>query len=203
MMAFVLYLHDPAHSFGSVSAEGKSIDLVRRFRCPACLQEFRNDAELSEHVASVHPVHLPYLTLAGQQIPSDWTVRRPPIERLAAVNADVIEVHFNNKRVANGSLPAVSRLLGEHREGVVDVRLTNRTVDSTYRILLRVPDAKEVREVTAVFSAQLARDDVSVQDVRRFADRTPLSQAGLEFASGLADYVYGVLAKDRSGGISL
>jgi hypothetical protein len=202
-MPFVIYLHDPAHSFGSVSAQGTTVDLIRRYSCPACLKQFQNERELAEHLAAEHPIHLPYLTLAGRQVPSVWTVRRPLSQSLAAVNANKIHVDFNNKRIRNGSASVISRLLTDYREGVVDIRLTNRTVDSTYQILLRVPEPKEVDEITTAFATQLARNDVSVPDVRRFAERPSLSQAGLEYASALADYVFGVLAKDQSGGISL
>jgi len=202
-MAFVLYQHDPAHSFGSVSAEGVTVQLVRTFSCAECLLPFPSERALSEHIGTAHPIHLPYLTLGGRQLSSAWTLRQRPSAQLAAVNAETISVHFNDRPLPNGSVALISRLLADNREGVIDVRLANRAVESVYRILLRVPDPAQIEEITSTFSAQLARNDVSVRDVRRFADALHVSEASLDYASGLADYVYGVLAKDGSGGVSL
>ena len=50
---------------------------------------------------------------------------------------------------------------------------------------------------------RLARDDVTVSDVRRFDEAISVGPAAREYASALADYVYGMLAKDGGGHTTL
>lgn len=202
-MTFVLYQHDPAHSFGSVDGSGVTVTLRKTYFCPECNLQVASEFALSEHLSRVHPIAHPHLVIGGIRTPAEWIVRKRQTETVLAPNAQGIAVSLNGSRSKRCTTVALGELLRSQTAGVLEIVLTNRGAESRYRIVLRIPPRDALDVIDRRFSSRLAREDVTISDIRVFAEDVPGGPAAVDYASGLADYVYGVLAKDGAGGTSL
>jgi hypothetical protein len=100
------------------------------------------------------------------------------------------------KEVSDAGLAAALAGGGERH---VRVELINQGAVETYEIKISVPDENDLDVIDNAFRTQLAYSDVRMNDVRRFCDELPQTASAREYASALADYVIGVLAKDATG----
>lgn len=119
------------------------------------------------------------------------------------MNATEVDLGINGAPLRAASVAALRQILDETREAVLELRLRTRGAFQLYDIRILVPEEEELHRLESEFMTRLARDDVTVSDVRRFDEAISVGPGAREYASALADYVYGMLAKDGAGQTTL
>lgn len=203
-MPFLLYRCDPAHAVGSTDSPVVVQELRRSHLCPECHAEFSCEVELDEHLTTEHPVLQPHVLLGRTRVPANWVVRQPmDTSTLQIINAREVRLSIDGAPLRPTSPEAFRQVLHQTRDGVLELHLGNRGAGKRYDILIQIPEEAELRCIDDQFCAHLARTDVTVSDVRRFDDALSVGAGAREYASALADYVYGMLAKDGAGQTTL
>jgi hypothetical protein len=118
-----------------------------------------------------------------------------------------VEVRVNGATALN--IP--SRRLGTFLSKQVDCEIhldicgTGRSANlvSRYEIKIRVPMDTELDAADKAFFTELAKTDVGLRDVEKFARQCEGLRSCGDYVSGLVDYVLGTLLKDRAGNVSL
>ena len=204
-MPFLVYPCDPAHAVGSAGGPAIARVFRRSHRCPECPAEFPSEVALGDHVTTEHPIPHPHLLLGGTRVPENWVIRQPVNSAaLQIMNATEVDLGVDGGPLRSTSAAGLRRILDRTREGALELRLCARGVAfRRYGIRILVPEESELRRLESEFMVRLARDDVTVSDVRRFDEAISVGAGAHEYASALADYVYGMLAKDGAGQTTL
>ena len=203
-MPFLLYTCDPAHAVGSVDGRVTVQEFRQHHLCPKCPAEFSREVDLGEHLTTEHPILHPHMLVGSARIPANWVIRQPvDTSALQIMNATEVKLGINGDLPRSTSSEGLRQVLDRTRHGVLELHLRTRGASQRYDIRILVPEEKELRRIEDEFTAHLARNDVSVSDVRDFGAVLSVGAGAREYASGLADYVYGVLAKDGAGQTTL
>ena len=203
-MPFLVYPCDPAHAVGSTDGPVVAKEFRHSHRCPECLAPFSCEADLRDHLTTEHPILQPHLLLGGTRTPRNWVIRQPVnTATLQIMNATEVGLSINGAPLRPTSVTAFRQVLDRTREAVLELHLCTRGAVQRYDILILIPEKQELHCLEREFMTRLARDDVTVSDVRRFDEALTVGPGAREYSSALADYVYGMLAKDRAGQIML
>ena len=129
---------------------------------------------------------------------------------LASTQDGVLELHLHGRGASPPyDVPSARFGLLDTRTLIVgaspisDRNLRGRGASRRYDIRVLIPQKKEMGHIDEEFVDRLAREDVTVSDVRLFGEALAVGIAAGEYASALADYVYGMLAKDGTGQTTL
>ena len=192
---------DASHRLGTETR--RSLVLTpARLTCPFCEATFDEDARRVEHIAFSHPVRPPVLSIGGSLMPSESTFRRIlDVEEIGLANVTSAEIAVDGQSLRECGPQELPSLLAGSRAGVHRVKLVNRASDGATAAVLHtlrfeVPEPAELDEVDWEFERQLARDDVRMEDVVRFASSVAAATSAAAYADALAGYVTGVLIKD-------
>jgi hypothetical protein len=201
---------DPGNSGGSVL-----IPQSPRWRptptfylCPYCVHRLASEAALQDHVASTHPIERPTLLLRGTAVESQLRLRR----RVTHVDFQTLNCGFAflriNGRAAQKLEPKkISQILAKQSDCEIALELhgEGRSTEAvaTYNVQIVVPAEKQLEQADRHFVSILAKDDVALRDVEKFAKVCQPLNTCQDYVSGLADYVLGTLIKDQSGNVSL
>ena len=203
-MPFLLYQCDPAHAVGSTDGPVIVQELRRSYICPQCHAEFPSEAELDDHLTTEHPVLQPHVLLGRTQVQAHWVIRQPvDTSALQIMNATEVWLSTNGDPLRSTSSEAFRQSLAQTRDAVLELHLHNRGASQRYDIRIQIPEEAELQRIEDEFRVHLARTDVTVTDVRRFDEALSVEAGAREYGSALADYVYGVLAKDGAGQTTL
>ena len=203
-MPFLVYPCDPAHAVGSTDGPVIASEFRRSHRCPECAAEFLSEVDLGDHLTTEHPIPQPHLILGGIRVPRNWVIRQPvDSTALQIMNTTEVDIGINGAPLRSASPTALRQILDGTREAVLELHLRTRGAFHRYDIRILVPEEEELRHLESEFMTRLARDDVTVSDVRRFDEAISVGPGAREYASALADYVYGMLAKDGAGQTTL
>ena len=203
-MPFLVYRCDPAHAVGSTDGPVIAKEFRRSHRCPECSAEFPSEVDLGDHLTTEHPIPQPHLLLGGTRVPGNWVIRQPVNSgALQIMNASEMAVSIDGAPLRATSAAAFRQILDETRVAMLELHLHTRGAFQEYNIRILVPDEEELRRLENEFVTRLARDDVTVSDVRRFDEATSVGPGAREYASALADYVFRMLAKDGAGQTTL
>lgn len=203
-MPFIIYQHDPAHTVGSTDVQGRTIVLRQKYICRVCSREFDDQASLVDHHHIAHPIRHPVLLLHANPVPLQFTLRqRVDAKSVVTRNCTARRISVNGAPLRDVSDGGLANALAGGGERHVRVELINQGAVETYEIRILVPDEEDLDVIDMAFQAQLAYSDVRMNDVRRFSDELPHAASAREYASALADYVIGVLAKDAAGDCTL
>ena len=110
---------------------------------------------------------------------------------------------INGAPLRSTSAAGFRQVLDGTREAVLELHLRTRRAFQRYHIQILIPEEEELHRLESEFMTRLARDDVTVSDVRRFDEALSVRAGAREYASALADYVFGMLAKDGAGQTTL
>jgi hypothetical protein len=99
--------------------------------------------------------------------------------------------------------------LSSERRAFYQVTLENARVTdgartaAKYRVRVAIANEATLNSIDAEFLRQIATDDLNTSAVRRFADLCLNFHDGGDYYDALADYAFGVLAKDQAGATTL
>lgn len=173
--------------------------------CPFCSHVFPDRDTLDTHVTSDHAVKRPMLVVSGREPMRDdsFSDRIRPSE-VRVVHATEIIVSHDGAPPLRVEAAELGELLGACIRSIVSISLINsprrgaHPVTFDYVLRISAPDPGALAAADEHFLSILGRADPSIADIERFLahDFDPASA----YASGLADYVRGILLKDAAPG---
>ncbi len=193
---------DPGNSGGSIRIPEmppfKPLPIV--YRCSVCSEEFSKQDELFKHRFENHPFRRPALILRGMEITSPREIVTKPLvaEDIVFANANLFKINGKDYE----KLQFVN-LLTKQTQGILVVSLANDGVETTYEIELAIPDSDEIKNVECLFFSLLGKEVVDLSRIDAFIDSTEHLLTAKRYIDGLANYLYGLLAKDQRGGTHL
>lgn len=177
-----------------------------RIRCPFCTASFSLARELTAHLGDQHRGERPILLIRGlepaqlQQFRIGTSLRRTDV---ALRNCSEVHVSINATPATPIQPSELPKLLADQDNALVDIRLTNQfdavaqPTSASYRLLVNIPEKRSLDAVDRAFKRHLATEALDFNAIDRFlSDRACIGLANT-YASSLADYVRGVLVKDR------
>lgn len=201
-MAWYLSFIDPGNAGGSVIIPESPPVMLQPivYECPRCSAHFDSAQSRRDHFFTAHPYRKPELLLRGQLLGNSETVIHAPVHATDWLLGSCHRVSLNGRVMAPDEL---FQTLAECRQGFHVLELGNQ--DGTERFELRfcVPELAELQRLEDIFNTLFLDNELSVDDVRRFAEACKSLKTADEYLEGVCQYLYGVLAKDQRGGTQL
>jgi len=181
--------HEPTGEGSSPFAEPKQVT----FPCTTCGVEFSTASDLRVHTFEGHPMRRPVLvfngrecgrsrlTITSETTPKDWVIR----------TAEAVSV--NGKTIPIGG---AAEFLSSQRSGVVDVTLSNLDVVQTFQFEFALADMEDLDGVDAALARLVDGGELSRRSIDDFIMRCKQYRTAVRYKSGLANYLYGVLARE-------
>lgn len=189
--------HEPtSERYGSHAAY---IPPPPEFPCEHCGVIFRTLDDLNAHRFDGHPSHRARLFLRGRECgrsrtsvvaataPEDWA-----FDNAIGINVNDVEVDERTAR----------KLLCSSK-GVVKVRLRGGHLDQDFEFSFEMADGADLDAVDLALSDLIGERTLSLTTIQRFLDRCQRLKTSSSYSDGLANYFYGVLARERSPESSL
>ncbi len=177
-----------------------------RIRCPFCPASFRLTRELTDHLGDRHRGERPILLLQGrepaqlQQHRVGTSLRRADVI-LQNCSAAVVSMNAGPQQaLAPAELP---KFLSSQTDALIDLALANQfdpaaqPIPAAYRIVFSIPEKRSLDAVDRAFRRHLAIEPLNFMAVDRFLNDRACAGLGRAYAVALADYVRGLLTKDR------
>ena len=96
-----------------------------------------------------------------------------------------------------------ANLLASNKHGHYQATLRNPRAIASYVLQIAVPDDRELAVIDELFLKFLGVPDVTVSGVRRFSEDVADIEQSRDYADALSNYVFGILAKDQTGGTTI
>lgn len=178
--------------------------------CPYCKSTFKSSTEYARHISINHPIERPILLLRGSISPSEHTVRAEIASTdISLINTTEIHLSINGSQFETCKLSQLKQAICQSANSYFRITLENQQgiartpVRSEYTLRVIIASPQQLEEVDRAFISHLARDDVRMSDVRRFADACANLKDAKDYTTALACYVTGILIKDRDSSTSL
>ncbi|MER5337832.1 hypothetical protein [Micromonospora sp. NPDC002717] len=165
------------------------------FPCPKCNVTFTSDEDLRVHQFGGHHTMQPMLVFRGRECgrsrlaisketsASDWVFR----------NAKAISV--NGREFSAGT---AATYLSEQRSGVHDVTLVNGEARQEFQFAFALADEEDLQSVDVALGQLVDSGELSHSSIDHFIMRSKHLPTARAYLSGLANYLYGVLAREGS-----
>lgn len=163
------------------------------YPCRTCGLNFTSERDFEVHTFKGHSVRRPTLIFRGRECgrtrlsitdpsePRDWVV----------ANADFAVV---NGRASD--LKSVPRLLAKQLDGVVEVELRNASVVQRFEFDFALAHAHDLQLVDDALERLIEGRELSLGAIDNFIMRIKRAPSAKHYSSGLAEYLYGVLARE-------
>ncbi len=170
------------------------------YRCQHCAAYYDAMDELLRHRFEAHPYVRPLLFVRGIELGAT------PFRVTRAVAAADFVVERSNKARVNGKAilsAALPALLAEFSNDKVEVKLSNDGAHAAFVLIFRVASEEHLVGVESAF-LQFARERVlTIASVEGFIEACRKFDTAAAYCDGVCQYLYGVLAKERSADSSL
>ena len=166
-----------------------------KYPCKTCGFIFNSERDVEVHNFHGHSLRRPTLILRGRECgrtrlsvtrpsePSDWVI----------VNAG--EVTVNGDPV---SARSASTYLSKQRHGVVEVELRNAYVAQRFEFEFALAQDHDLQLVDDALERLIEGRELSLRSIDDFIMRVKPARSATHYVSGIADYLYGVLAREGS-----
>ncbi|MFX1821427.1 hypothetical protein PV768_16735 [Pseudarthrobacter sp. CC4] len=184
-----LEFHEPTEEGTGTVAE----PLPATFPCATCGVDFFTDRDLRVHAFEGHPTRRPVLVLKGRECgrtrltltsatsPEDWVIR----------NTDAVAINGTGTSIANAV-----EFLAAQRGGVVDVTLTKSDVVQAFQFEFALADVDHLESVDDALKRLIDGGELSLRAIDDFIMRSKGYLSAGRYLYGLANYLYGVLARE-------
>lgn len=181
--------HEPTGEDSGTLAE----PIPLTFLCSACSVEFSSERDLRIHTFEGHWTRRPVLvfkgrecgksrlTITGETSAEDWVIR----------NTDIVVVN-GTRTSADDAL----QILSSQRSGVVDVTLTNGNVVQVFQFEFALASEGDLDGVDAALGHLIDGGELSLRAINDFIMRSKRYPTSSRYLSGVANYLYGVLARE-------
>jgi len=177
-----------------------------RIRCPFCTASFRLADELTDHLSDQHRGERPILLLQGLE-PAQLQQNRvgTSLRRVDVIlqNCSGALVSINAGPQQAFSPMELPKLLSSQTDALIDLELANhfdpvaQPISAAYRIVFSIPEKRSLDAVDRAFRRHLAIEPLDFIAIDRFLNDRACAGLGRTYAGALADYVRGLLTKDR------
>lgn len=175
--------------------------------CPVCGKQVTDNAALSEHLGSAHPLSAPRLLIDGDVVVGERVVHHQ-LESAALELANTTEllVSENGGPQQPWSVAALRDTLAEAERIVFDISLRNHragdgaAAKEQVRLRVDVADSAALDAADRYFEQLLAHDEFNEHLLDRFVDAMSESPGADRYASALHDYGVAILVKDQAPG---
>ena len=170
------------------------------YRCMHCSLQFGIEDELRKHRFESHPYTRPTMFLRGVELGAS----RVNVTR----KIEPSEIHLGaclSARLNGAPVPIVelSRRLSLVRSDRIAVDLVNAGASASYDIHFQIADAVDLDAIDASFQRFAKRRTLSIVSLDDFITECRLFSSASLYLDGIAQYLYGVLAKERASDSSL
>jgi hypothetical protein len=181
--------HEPSGEGGFRLAEAAPLT----YPCPKCGLEFFSERDLRVHAFAGHATPRPTLVFMGRECgrsrltvtretsPADWVMR----------NAQSVRVNGRPSSPGNAAV-----FLSAQRSNVSDVVLINSDVRQAFQFEFSLADEDDLQGVDAALAHLIEGTELSVRTIDDFIMRSKSYPTASRYLSGLANYLYGVLARE-------
>lgn len=167
-----------------------------RFYCQHCTRSFEDLEQLRKHRFESHPLRQPALFLRGRPVGTGHTPRL----FVALSNTDV-HIEEATRCTLNGQVIVVEKLgyeLSLMRREYAEIELSNLGVTAKFALDFCVAAEDHILGVEAAFIRLANERKLSIESISRFNDECRNFKTAMPYCNGLAHYLYGVMAKERS-----
>lgn len=188
------FWHTGYMEFHEPTEEGTAVvERHATFPCMKCGVEFSTERDLRVHIFEGHAISRPVLVLNGRECGAsrltitsetsvgDWVIR----------SADSITV--NGKPT---SAVGAAEVLASQRSGIADVSLANGDVVQTFHFEFALAEEDDLDGVDDALNHFIRSSELSLRSIDDFIMRSKRYPTASRYLSGLADYLYGVLARE-------
>lgn len=170
------------------------------YRCSHCGKDFENAAALRHHRFEMHPFKRPLLFIRGMEIGSS------PITITRELKSSEINAGACSRAIVNGKKMSVDHLpdtLASIEQDTVKIVLEGEGAAASFEIRIEIATDEDLSGIEKNFFnvARLSRLDVRAID--QFIEGAAEFSTATDYCDGICDYLYGVLAKERSSSSSL
>jgi hypothetical protein len=180
---------------------------TRIFKCPFCSTTLTTSRLLQDHIASHHRIERPILLVGGVEPADDQIIRVPhPPRDFVTTNSTSVAFTVDGQKRPPISSEELARELSELRMNGVTVSLSNCSermaapAVSIYNLRFRIASRAELQRVERVFMNNMVDGNLSLQLVDKFLADPRCSGPARDYAEAMANYVVGVLIKERPDG---
>ncbi len=169
------------------------------FPCEQCKVVFRTLDALNEHRFEGHVSHRARLFLRGRECGRSRTSIIAATDPADWAFDNAIGVRINDVEVNEGE----ARELLCAARGVVKVQLRGGHADQDFEFAFEVADEADLDAVDAALADLILERRLSIAAIQSFLQRCQRLRTSASYSDGLANYFYGVLARERSPESSL
>jgi hypothetical protein len=169
------------------------------FRCEQCGESFPTFDQLRSHRFENHPAVRPVLFVRGREVGGSPLRVIRSIEAIDVRTLNTSAARLNGRPVQLGDL---GHLLAQMSTTVADVQLAG-DVSVDFRLVFEIATNRDIAGVERCFENAAYRGRLDRRSVEDFIEAARAFPTALAYCDGICEYLYGVLAKERSPESSL
>ena len=168
--------------------------------CVHCNSSFPTQDAMLQHRFQEHPVRRPTLLLRGEELPSTRKIISRSIrpEDVFAAGYDKITVDDHLL-----TLDDLGQYLAKCQDGIRSIILQNTDITSVYELQFQIPRTEELAELDIRFFEFMGSGLLDRRAIDGFVESAKRYPTSRRYLDGIAQYLYGILAKDQKGGSCL
>ena len=177
-----------------------NIPPIREFPCKHCKQVFLSKEDLFDHRFERHPIQRPVLFLRGHELGNT----RVLVTRV--IVPDDVSVSMCDHAIINDDkidVQAVPSQLARFRTDVCRLVLVNDNAQAEYTFDFQIAKDKDLIGIEEQFVRTASKPRLDIRAVNEFISASSEYHSALNYCDGICEYLYGVLAKERSPDSSL
>jgi hypothetical protein len=163
------------------------------YTCPHCGLVFTSERDYRVHAFEGHATPRPLLVFMGRECGrSRLTVTSE------TTGADWVIKNAEHALVNRAPMSAAdaSTFLASQRSGVADLQLANGNVTQSFQFEFALAEAEDLQAVDDALERFFAAGDLSLGAIDAFIMRSRRYPSAAKYTDGLANYLYGVLARE-------
>ncbi len=173
---------------------------AERFSCTQCDKSYSSSDELSRHRFEAHPRHRPVMLVQGRELGTNRERITQPLS--------VSDIHIDHCDYArlNGSDIPISFLpdqLAKISSNVCRVVLSKDGVDAAFELDFHIASEDDLEAVEDQFTRLTRGRKLDTHTIQEFIDAASEFTTAVGYYDGICAYLYGVLAKEQTGGSNL
>ncbi len=169
-------------------------------RCMHCGEEFDTADDLRQHRFQAHPIKRPLLFIRGMEIGST------PVTITRSLAPQDVGTGACTSAIVNGVHMPVDHLaatLASIEQDTVRIVLEGEGANASFEIRIEIASDDDMEGVEQAFFRVAHHRRLDVRAIEQFIDGASPYKTAAAYCDGICEYLYGVLAKERSPTSSL
>ncbi len=178
----------------------KSTLRPKRFPCTQCDELYSSLDELRNHRFEAHPLHRPVMLVRGQELGTNRIRITQPL-----LAADVHISHCARASLNSSEIPisCLSHELASISSDVCQIVLSKDGVDAVFELDFCIASKEDLEGVEDQFERIARGCRLDIRAIEDFIDAALRFTTAVGYCDGICAYLYGVLAKEQTGGSAL